>query len=115
DDAPLDLVAQALVGSRAGLLRWKLVDELKIAANVEAHQLSRAFGSEFYIRVTGTHGHSPRELVNAVDGVLGRLQTAPPDPFIAQGALTGYLLGPLLAVSRASARADRYAECEEYG
>jgi len=115
DDAPLDLLASALAGPRAGLLRWKLVDELKIAASVDARQASREFGSEFWIQVTATRGHGPRELVSAVDAVLGRLQTAPPNDYVTQGAMTGYLMGPLFAVERSSARADRFAECEEYG
>ncbi len=115
DDAALDIVAQVLTGDRAGWLRWKLVDELKIAAHVWSWQTSRRLGSEFCIDATATRGHTPRELLDAIDAVLGRLQSGPPDAFSASGAVTGYLVSPLFGLEQTAYRAARYAECEEFG
>jgi predicted Zn-dependent peptidase len=113
-DAELDLVAQILAGSRAGWLRWKLVDELKIATQVTAHQSSRELGSQFAVEATATRGHRPEELVDAIDHVLEKLRASPPDDYATEGATTGYLVDPSFGLEQSGARADRFAECEEY-
>ena len=113
-DAELDLVAQVLAGSRAGWLRWKLVDELKIASQVSARQSSREYGSEFMIEATATRGHRADEMLDAIDGVVARLQAGEPDEYSMHGAATGYMVDPVFSMEQSGARADRYAECEEY-
>jgi predicted Zn-dependent peptidase len=113
-DAELDLVAQLLAGSRAGWLRWKLVDELRIASQVSAHQSSRQYGSQFAIEATATRGHRPEELVQAIDGVLQRVQSTNADDHSMHGAITGYIVDPSFGFEQSGARADEYAECEEF-
>lgn len=112
-DAELDLVGQLLTGPRAGWLRWKLVDELKIASQTSARQSSRRFGSQFMIEATATRGHRPEELVDAIDQVIQQLQASAPDEHSMHGATTGYLVDPSFALEQSGARADRHAYCEE--
>jgi predicted Zn-dependent peptidase len=114
-DAELDLVAQVLSGHRAGWLRWKLVDELKIASNVNAHQSSRELGSEFMIEATAARGHTPDEMLDAMDRVIAKLQGKPPEPYSMHGAVAGYLVERTFAIEQSGSRADRLAECEQYG
>jgi predicted Zn-dependent peptidase len=114
-DAELALVAELLVGKRAGWLRWRLVDELGVATDVSAHQRSRELGSEFVITVRAARGHTPAELVAAVDEVLGRLQQHPPDGFSFGGALSGLFLERVGAIEQSVERATIYADCERQG
>ena len=114
DDATLDVVAELLAGNRAGLLRWKLVDELKLAARVTARQASRSLGSVFWIEATALRGHTPQEMLDAIDEVLRRVQNTPPDPLLVTAAQSGYLVERLFAMEQSVARAERYAECEEF-
>jgi predicted Zn-dependent peptidase len=114
-DAELDLVAELLVGRRAGWLRWKLIDELKIATGVWAHQASHALGSEFQIYATATPGHTPTELANAIDSVLRTLQSDPPNDHSFSGTLAGFLFDRALATEQNSVAANMYADCEDQG
>jgi zinc protease len=111
-DAELDLVAELLVGDRAGWLRWKLVDEWKIAASVSAHQHSHELGSEFVIHVTASRGHTPRELVDGVDRVLRDLQSGAVDNYSMRCTIAGYLINRLFDTERRLHRSEVYAECE---
>jgi zinc protease len=113
-DAELDVVGQLLSGPRAGWLRWKLVDELKVASQVVAQQSSRELGSQFTIEATATRGHRPDEMIAAIDEVLARLRGNDPDAPSTEGATTGFLVEPSFAMEQSGARADRFAECEEY-
>jgi predicted Zn-dependent peptidase len=115
DDAGLDVVAQLLTGDRAGWLRWKLVDELKIAAHVWSVQSSHRLASEFSIDATATKGHTPRELLDAIDAILAGLQAGPVDAYSASGSVTGFLLPSLFGLEQTTYRAQRYGECEQFG
>jgi zinc protease len=112
-DAELDLVGQLLTGSRAGWLRWKLVDELKIASQVSARESSRQYGSQFMIEATATRGHRPEELVDAIDQVLQKLQASAPDEHSMHGTTTGFMVDPSFSLEQSGTRADRFAGCEE--
>ena len=113
-DAELDLIAESLVGRHVGWLYSKLVDKMKIASSVWAHQYSRALGSEFLISATATRGHTAGELVEAIDQVLRDLQSkAPPDRTVA-GALTGYLFDKVLGFEHYTVSAEFYGNCEEF-
>jgi len=114
DDAALDVIGEVLAGYRVGLLRWRLVDQLKLAVRVSARQVSRDLGSAFWIEATAVRGHTPQEMLDAIDEVLQRIQNAPPDAHAFAGGETGYLLDRIFAMEQSSARADRYAECEEF-
>jgi predicted Zn-dependent peptidase len=112
-DAELDLVAELLVGHRAGWLRWRLVDELKIASDVSARQESRALGSVFVIHATATRGHAAAELTSAIDEVLATLQGTTPDTHSMESALAGFLVDHLFELEKSAARAHLLAGCAE--
>jgi predicted Zn-dependent peptidase len=112
-DAELDLIAELMEGDRAGWLRWRLVDEWKIASSVTAHQYSRALGSLFVIDAVASRGHTPAELVTGIDRVLREVQSGPVDRHSMSGALAGHVFDRLFALERRLARADLYAECEQ--
>jgi predicted Zn-dependent peptidase len=115
DDAELDVVASLLAGSRAGWLRWSLVDQMRIAESVTAEQRSRALGSTFVIRAVARAGHTAGELVAAIDQTLRKLQSAPPDASSARGAITEVVLRHAFRVEPVAGRARAYSECVELG
>jgi zinc protease len=114
-DPELDLIAQLLAGPRAGFLRFKLVDQLKIATAVSANQYSRDLGSEFVIHATAARGHTPAELIAAIDDVVLGLSARPANAYYLNASVTGYLVDKLFAVEDHAARASLYARCEERG
>ena len=115
DDFALDAVAELLVGPRAGLLRFKLIDELKIATEVSAQEYSRRLGSMFVINATAAPGHTAADLLAAIDGVLRDAQANPPTPYLFMGAVTGYLVDRVFGLQTHAARAAQYAHCDEHG
>lgn len=115
DDAELDVVASLLTGTRAGWLRWSLVDQMQIAESVTAEQRSRALGSTFMIRAVARAGHTASELVAAIDQTLRKLQSTPPDAFSTRGAITEVVLRLAFRVEPAAGRARAYSECVEFG
>lgn len=115
DDPVLDVIGSMLTGPRVGWLRWKLIDELKIASRVTAHQHSDELGSEFIIEVKAVRGHGADELLPAIDGVLRRLQSAPPDEYGPRSAVDGYLFDKLLSMERMSTSAWLYAAMDYVG
>jgi predicted Zn-dependent peptidase len=111
-DPELALAAQLLAGHRAGWLRWRLVDKLRIASEVTAKQYSRELGSDFEIRAVATPGHGADELLAAVDEVLRSIQAVPPSTEYVHAALTEQIDGPLLTMEQVGSRARRRVECE---
>ena len=114
-DAELDLIAEWLVGQRAGWLRGTLIDQLKIASHVGAHQFSHELASEFYINATATAGHTAAELVVAIDGVLRAMQNAAPPPFEFHGSTAGFLTNRLFSLEQNGKRAYLHSTCELMG
>ena len=115
DDAALDAVAELLTGRRAGLLRIKLIDELKIATEVSAHQYSRRLGSMFVITATAAPGHTAADLLVAIDDVLSGAKANPPSVYLFIGAVTGFVIDWVFALQTHAARAGQYAYCDERG
>jgi len=115
DDAALDAVAELLTGSRAGLLRFKLVDELKIATEVSAHQYSRRLGSTFVIDATAAPGHTAADLLAAIDAVLRDTEAHPPNDHFFTGSVLGYLTDDVFDLQSHAARANRYQYCDDHG
>jgi zinc protease len=115
DDFALDAVAELLVGHRAGLLRFKLIDELKIATEVSAQEYSRRLGSMFVIKATAAPGHTATDLLAAIDGVLRDAQAKPPVPYLFIGAVTGYVVDRVFGLQTHAARAVLYTDCDEHG
>jgi zinc protease len=111
-DPELALAAELLAGRRAGWLRWSLVDRLKIASEVSAHQYSRELGSDFEIRAIASRGHTADEMLTAVDDVLRSIQSQPPSAEYVHAALTEHVVGPLVTMEQVGARASRRIDCE---
>jgi zinc protease len=114
-DPVLDVIASLLTGQRAGWLRWKLIDELKIASRITAYQHSEELASEFVIEVKATRGHGADELLPAIDGVLRQLQSAPLDDYGPRSAVNGFLFDKLLSMERMSSCAWLYAAMDYTG
>ena len=114
DDAELDVVASLLSGNRVGWLRWRLVDELRIASRVTAGQSSRGLGSAFAIRAVAQPGHTAAELVDAIDQTLWKLQSAPPDGYSAEGAVSEVALRMIFRFEPAVGRARAFDECVDF-
>lgn len=115
DDAALDAVAQLLAGSRAGLLRFKLVDQLKIATEVAAQEHSRRLGSLFVITATASPGHTAAELLAAIDGVLADAKAHAAATYLFVGAVMGYVIDHVFRLQAHAALAALYAQCDEHG
>jgi zinc protease len=115
DDAALDAVAALLTGERAGLLRFKLVDQLKIATEVSADQYSRRLGSLFVIKATAAHGHTASELLTAIDGVLQDIRAHPTATYWFVAAVMGIVIDRVFEMQDHAERAAQYARCDEHG
>jgi zinc protease len=113
-DAELDLIAEMLTGKRVGILYGRVVDQLKIASTVWAHQYSHKSGSEFWLSATATRGHTSGELVEAIDQLLRGVQSEPPTARNVAGALTGFLFDKVLAFEHYGVSAEAYSNCEEF-
>jgi zinc protease len=107
-DSALDVAAELLAGSRVSMLTWELIDRLKIASLVYAHQKSAALGSQFEIWVTAGPGHSPDELLPAIDTVLENLRTTPVPSSGFSTALSDFQLPRILYQDGVAERARRY-------
>jgi zinc protease len=114
-DAELDLVGEMLAGTGVSWLRASLIDDLKIATKVSARQASQLLGSVFQIEATAARGHSARELVDAIDGVLASVETAHASGTIVLGIRSRYLLDRLFSLEKDGERARRYGTCEWFG
>jgi zinc protease len=114
-DAALDTVAELLTGDRAGLLRIKLVDQLRIATEVSAEQESHRLGSTFVIKATAAPGHTSAELLAGIDGVLRDAVSRPPTQYFFVGAVAGYVLDHVFTLQTHALRASQYAHCDEHG
>ena len=76
-DGELDLIARALTGGKTSRLYRRLVYDLRIAEDVTSSQASSELGSMFEIVATAQPGHTPDELLAAIDAELGKLRTTP--------------------------------------
>jgi zinc protease len=115
DDIALDIVAELLIGHRAGLLRLKLIDELKVATKVSAREYSRRLGSVFVINATAAPGHTAADLLSAIDGVLSDVTVHPASSFMFTGAVAGYVIDHLFRLQVHATRAELYAQCDAHG
>jgi zinc protease len=86
-DAPLDLVADVLAGSKNSRLYKRLVYDMQIAQSVQAFQNSQALSSYFLIEATPRPGHTVDELKKVIDEEIVKLQHEPPTEHEVQRAL----------------------------
>jgi predicted Zn-dependent peptidase len=74
-DAELDLLAHALTGGKTSRLYKRLVYDMQIAQDVAAYQASAQLTSKFEITATAKPGHTPDELLKAIDEELEKVRT----------------------------------------
>jgi predicted Zn-dependent peptidase len=74
-DGELDLVAHVLTAGKTSRLYKRLVYDMQIAQDVAAWQGSGLLGSKFEIEATAKPGHTPDELLKAIDEELEKART----------------------------------------
>ena len=107
-DAELDVAARAMIGNRVAVLRWELVDRQRVATRVSAHQASRALGSDFRITATVADGHTPDEVVAAIDRVLKLAEERGLNEESLAGARANTIIPYAQGLDRASRRCATY-------
>jgi zinc protease len=75
-DGELDLLARALAATKTSRLFKRLVYDEQIAQDVAAYEDSRQIASKFGIVATAKPGHTPEELLRAIDEELGKVQVS---------------------------------------
>jgi zinc protease len=113
-DGELDLLARVLTGGKTSRLYKRLVYDARIAKDVSAFQASQQLGSTFEIIATALPGHTPAELLKAIDEELGRLRAEGIGDAELARAKTSYLSGALFSIERDSARADMLNRYNQY-
>jgi len=105
-DAELDLLARALAAGKTSRLYKRLVYDDQIAQDVSASQGSRQLGSEFEISATAKPGHTPEELLAAIDAELARVRDAGITDAELARSRAAFLSHEAFNLERAGARAD---------
>jgi len=105
-DAELDLLARALTAGKTSRLYKKLVYDDQIAQDVSASQGSRQLGSEFEISATAKPGHTPEELLAAIDAELAKVRVAGITDAELSRSRAAFLSHEAFNLERVGARAD---------
>jgi predicted Zn-dependent peptidase len=105
-DGDLDLVARVLSAGGTSRLYKRLVYDAQIAQDVAAYQASQQLGSRFEISATAKPGHTPEELLAAIDEELARLRDAGVTDAELARARTGFLAPEAFALEHVGQRAD---------
>lgn len=106
-DAELDVVARLLAGPRNSWVAAYLIGR-GLTTSVSVRQFSRALGSFFEVRAMVAPGHTPDEVVAAIDGVLQQTAAAP-DHFIVD-TTRSVVAGRLQELDRLAVRARLRSE-----
>jgi zinc protease len=113
-DAELDLLAHVLTGGKTGRLYKRLVYDDQIAQDVSAFQESGELSSKFEIVATAKPGHSPDELLAAIDEELARVRDAGVKDAELTRARTDFLARKAFRLENEGARADTINEYVHY-
>jgi predicted Zn-dependent peptidase len=105
-DAELDLLARVLTSGKTSRLYKRLVYDDQIAQDVSAFQGSRQLGSEFEVSATAKPGHTPEELLAAIDSELAKVQASGISGPELERARAAFLAHDAFAFDRGAARAD---------
>jgi len=105
-DAELDLLARVLSAGKTSRLYKRLVYDDQIAQDVSASQESRQLGSEFEIVATAKPGHTPEDLLAAIDGELAKVRDAGVTDAELSRAHAAFLSHDAFNLERVGARAD---------
>jgi hypothetical protein len=92
------------------VLRWTLVDQLRVATRVTARQMSHALGSDFRITATVAPGHTPAEVIVGLDKVLDVVQKGALNQESFLGARANTIVPYVQGLDRGSRRGSIYAE-----
>jgi len=105
-DAELDLLARVLTAGKTSRLYRRLVYDDQIAQDVSASQGSRQLGSEFEIVATAKPGHTPEELLAAIDAELAKVRDAGITDAELARARAAFLSHHAFGLERVGSRAD---------
>jgi zinc protease len=105
-DAELDLLARTLAAGKTSRLFKRLVYDDQIAQDVSASQGSRQLGSEFEIAATAKPGHTPEELLAAIDSELAKVRDAGIADAELDRSRAAFLSHEAYNLERVGARAD---------
>jgi predicted Zn-dependent peptidase len=113
-DGELDLAARALTSGKTSRLYKRLVYDDQIAQDVSAFQASEQLASKFEIIATAKPGHTPEELVAAIDQELAKVRDAGlPDVELSR-ARTSFLAAKAFGLEEVGTRADTLNEYVHY-
>jgi zinc protease len=113
-DGELDLVARVLSAGGTSRLYKRLVYDAQIAQDLSAHQASQQLGSRFEIMATARPGHTPEELLAAIDDELAKLRDAGVTDVEIGRARTGFLAPETFGLEQVGRRADLLDEYQHY-
>jgi zinc protease len=113
-DADLDLLARVLAAGKTSRLYKRLVYDDQIAQDVQAYQASGQLASRFEIVATAKPGHTPEELLEAIQQEIQKLQSGSfDDPELAR-ARTAFLANEAFGLESVGERADRINSFAQY-
>jgi zinc protease len=113
-DADLDLLARVLTGGKSSRLYKRLVYDDQIAQDVTASQDSAQLGSAFKIIATAKPGHTPEELLAAIDAEVAKVQDAGVSAPELDRARASFLSREAFALERVGTRADVVSTYDHY-
>jgi predicted Zn-dependent peptidase len=105
-DADLDVLARVLTATKTSRLYKRLVYDEQIAQDVSATQDSQQLASEFEIVATAKPGHSPEELLAAIDQELAKVQASGIDSAELSRAQTAFIAAEAFGLEGVGGRAN---------
>jgi zinc protease len=105
-DSELDLLARALTAGKTSRLYKRLVYDDQIAQDVSASQASAELGSKFEITATAKPGHTPEELLTAIDTELAKLEDRAMSDAELMRARAAFLAHEAFGLERVGSRAE---------
>jgi predicted Zn-dependent peptidase len=105
-DADLDLLARVLAAGKTSRLYKRLVYDDQIAQDVSANQESAQLGSAFKVVATAKPGHTPEELLAAIDAELAKVRATSPSGAELARARATFLSREAFSLERVGTRAD---------
>ncbi|MGH7298391.1 MAG: M16 family metallopeptidase [Polyangiaceae bacterium] len=105
-DSDLDLLARVLTGGKSSRIYKRLVYDDQIAQDVASYQASQQLASTFEIVATAKPGHTPEELIKAIDEELAKVRDAGIEPAELARARTAFVAHEAFGLEGVGAQAD---------
>jgi zinc protease len=105
-DGELDVLARVLTATKTSRLYKRLVYDDQIAQDVSAYQGSQQLASKFEIVATAKPGHTPEELLVAIDQELAKVQAAGIDDAELGRARTAFISTEAFGLEGVGSRAN---------